>query len=145
MKRENLAEEVKIRQMNGQDIQQVLEFYAGISSGIQVPEWENERILSRALEKNPGLSFVAKQGEKVVGAVFGGTDGIRCYIHHLAVSPILRRSGIGKKLVEAILEAFDKSGVRRILITATRDEAILDFWQRVGFSVQEECVLQCDI
>lgn len=55
--------------------------------------------LSHFLERNPGLNFIALDGESLVGTVLCGTDGRRGYLYHLAVDPLYRRRGIGRELV----------------------------------------------
>ena len=52
------------------------------------------------LARNPGLSFVARDRGKLVGAVLCGHDGRRGYLHHLAVSPSHRGAGLGRALVD---------------------------------------------
>lgn len=140
-----MSSKFTIRAMVVEDVGQVLKFYESISKGIQLPDWEDEEVISRALQRNPGLSFVAEFEDRIVGAVIGGSDGIRCYLHHLAVSADHRLSGVGSALAEATLGEFRKGEARRVLITAENDPGLLRFWENVGFELHEEKVLQLDI
>ena len=51
--------------------------------------------IAHYLLRNPGMSFVAIADGRIVGAILGGHDGRRGYIHHLAVDTAFRRRGIG--------------------------------------------------
>ena len=54
--------------------------------------------IARFLERNPGLSFVARDNGQLVGVVLCSHDGRRGYIDQLAVRKSHRRQGIGKGL-----------------------------------------------
>jgi N-acetylglutamate synthase len=57
------------------------------------------------LARNPGMSFVAKESGIIVGAALCGHDGIRGYLHHLAVAKSRRKKCIGRKLVDRCIES----------------------------------------
>jgi len=83
------------------------------------------------LRRNPGMSFIAKNGASVVGAVLCGHDGRRGYLHHLAVLPSCRRQGIGSKLVERCLQALAARGIKRCNIFVFDDNASgIRFWSK---------------
>ena len=67
-----------------------------LSDGVGLSSADSPEAIQFYLERNPGMSFVAKQDGMVVGAVLSGHDGRRGYIHHLAVHPDYRRQGIGQ-------------------------------------------------
>ncbi|MCB0153428.1 MAG: GNAT family N-acetyltransferase, partial [Anaerolineae bacterium] len=79
-----------IREMTPQDLAQVLVLWQQ-AEGVGLSEADSPDRLTRFLEHNPGLSFVAINGNQLVGAVLGGHDGRRGYIHHLAVAANERR------------------------------------------------------
>ncbi|HEY6867139.1 MAG TPA: GNAT family N-acetyltransferase, partial [Candidatus Eisenbacteria bacterium] len=54
---------------------------------------DDPAVIAGCLERSPGLSFVAREGGVLVGAVLGTHDGRRAYLHHLAVAPSHRRRG----------------------------------------------------
>jgi len=70
---------------------------------IGLSEADTKENISKFLDKNKGLSLVAKRRDEIVGALLVGHDGRRGYIHHLAVSVDFRRNGIGKELVKTAL------------------------------------------
>lgn len=76
--------------------------------------------------------FVAVEAGTIVGAVLCGSDGRYGYIHHLAVAPGRRRSGLGHTLVQACLNTL----ATRHVLALVRDgnEPALQFWKRAGFA-----------
>jgi ribosomal protein S18 acetylase RimI-like enzyme len=90
--------------------------------------------LAQYLERNPGLSFVARVGGHLVGAVLCGTDGRRGYLNHLAVAPSHRRQGIGRLLVRACLDALRSIGITRCNSWVYGENAGgLAFWKALGW------------
>ena len=61
------------------------------SNGIELSGADTRESINRFLERNPGLSFVARDGDQLVGVVLCGHDGRRGYIDHLAVRQSYRR------------------------------------------------------
>jgi hypothetical protein len=59
--------------------------------GIGLSDSDTREAIATYLARNPGLSLVATDADGViVGAVLGGHDGRRGYLHHLAVAPAHR-------------------------------------------------------
>jgi len=71
--------------------------------GVSFRDADSRDATARYLERNPGLSFVAEKGDRLVGCVMCGHDGRRGYLQHLAVLPEHRRQGIASALVERCL------------------------------------------
>ena len=46
---------------------------------------DSEEGIAKYLRRNPTTSFVALDGDKLVGVIMAGHDGRRGYIHHTAV------------------------------------------------------------
>ena len=91
------------------------------------------------LARNPGLSFVAVQGCKIIGAVLCGHDGRRGYLHHLAVAQGHRRNGIGTALVDKALDALRTKGIRKCHgFILDQNRAALEFWQSIGWAKGED-------
>jgi putative acetyltransferase len=93
-----------IREMQPTDLVGVVNFWNRIE-GIGMSPDDNPDALSSYLAHNPGLSFVAFDGEELVGAVLCGQDERRGYINHLAVAKSHRKCGLGARLVNCCLEA----------------------------------------
>lgn len=91
------------------------------------------------LEKNPGMSFVALDGDAVVGAVLCGHDGRRGYIHHLVVHPAKRRQGIGWALAEKCLSSLRARGIRKCHIFIFNDNTDgIAFWKSIGWTQRSD-------
>jgi putative acetyltransferase len=88
------------------------------------------------------MSFVAREGGKLVGAVLCGTDGRRGYLHHLAVAAELRGRGVGRSLVERCLDALARIGVTRchIFVYARNTEG-QKFWDRLGWYRRDDLLV----
>ncbi len=89
------------------------------------------------LQRNPGLSFVAEEKGKIIGAVLCGHDGRHGYMHCLAVAEAYRRKGIGKALVRKIIAKLQLLGIRNYHVFVFADNvAGRRFWKSVGW---QEC------
>lgn len=89
--------------------------------------------LASFLQRNPGLSFVALQGDQLVGTVLCGHDGRRGLIHHLVVAPATRRLGVGRELLRRGLAALSAEGIQKAhLLVFRSNEPGLAFWHSVG-------------
>ncbi|MGD0726717.1 MAG: GNAT family N-acetyltransferase [Spirochaetia bacterium] len=102
--------------------------------GIGLSEADEKRNIIQFLARNPGLSFVAEEDGMLVGAVLGGSDGRRGFLHHLAVAHSHRRAGIGRALVERSLAALADLGMRKChIFVLAKNRAGRRFWRRIGW------------
>ena len=75
--------------------------------------WFTRSRYLKMLARNKGLYWLAVDGRKIVGTVFGCEDGGHLgYIYKLGVDPLYRGQGIAEKLLKKILALFEK---RRIV------------------------------
>jgi putative acetyltransferase len=102
--------------------------------GVGLDDLDTRENIGKYLDRNPGLSFVARDGGKLVGAVLCGHDGRRGYLHHLAVAHEYRRRGIGKALVDRCLSGLKSIGIQKcnIFVFGENDDA-LAFWVKDGW------------
>jgi N-acetylglutamate synthase len=92
--------------------------------------------------RNPRLSFIARDGGRVVGAVLRGTDGRRGYLQHLAVAPTHRRQGLGRSLADRVLEGLGTLGIVKCHLFIRREhEEAREFWERSGWTVRDDVTL----
>ncbi len=95
--------------------------------------------IARYLSRNPGTCFVAVEEGRIVGALLSGHDGRRGHIGHTAVSPEHRRRGIGRRLVEAALNALQEQGIHKVdLVVFSRNEPGNAFWEAMGFHLRTD-------
>lgn len=110
--------------------------------GIGLTSADDKAAIGAYLARNPDMSFVAEAGGRIVGAVLGGHDGRRGYLHHLAVAPAWRRRGIGVALTEAVLARLRAAGLAKCnLFLYAGNEAGRAFWLRHGWSARPDLVL----
>ncbi|OGV62641.1 MAG: hypothetical protein A3K19_08620 [Lentisphaerae bacterium RIFOXYB12_FULL_65_16] len=95
---------------------------------------DSRRGIARYLRRNPRLSFVACDGDCIVGAVLSGHDGRRGYLHHLAVLPSHRGMGLGQNLMMRCLNALARQGVPKcnIFLFDSNDSGRA-FWEHNGW------------
>ena len=104
------------------------------AEGVELAEGDSEQELAAYLRRNPGMSHVAVEGTRLVGAVLAGYDGRRGLLYHLAVAPDRRGAGLGQALLARALAALKDAGVVRVLILVARDNAGgRTFWLRQGW------------
>ena len=132
---------IVIREMTIEDHDQVLSLWRA-SEGVGLSDADSEESIACYLARNPGLSFVAGDGERLVGAVLCGHDGRRGYIHHLAVSKPLHRQGLGRALVERCLAALRRDGIDKchIFVFADNQDTIA-FWKSIGWTQRVELIM----
>lgn len=98
--------------------------------------------LAAFLDRNPSLSFVALDGQRLVGAVLCGHDGRRGYIHHLAVAASHRRNRLGSRLVESSLQALASAGILKCHAFVFRGNPHAElFWQPQGWERRDDLLL----
>ncbi len=124
---------IVIREMTIQDYDEVLALWQ-TSEGVGLSDADSEESIARYLARNPGLSFVARDGEHLVGAILCGHDGRRGYIDQLAVRQSHRRKGIGRSLVSRCLYNLMRVGIRKWhLFVPEENEGALAFWNQLGW------------
>ena len=107
--------------------------------GIGLSDADTRCCISKYLDRNPGTSFVAFEGDTLVGTILGGHDGRRGFIHHLAVHPEYRHLGIGRQLVEATVDALKAAGINKChLFILNTNQSGMEFWQKMGWTVRKD-------
>ena len=124
---------VTTREFRIEDYDSAVELWRRVE-GVEVAEGDSKEEIARHILRNPGVSRVAEEGAKIVGAVLCGHDGRRGLIYHLAIEPTYRRQALGKRLVEECLNALRKAGIKRALLLVAEDNASgRSFWHRWGW------------
>lgn len=112
------------------------------TEGIGLGPADSEARIAAYLERNPGLSFLARGDGKVVGALLCGHDGRRGYLHHLAIRPEWRRMGIGQSLVEHCLEGLRQVGIEKChLFVFAHNLPGKAFWEHLGWKERVDLVV----
>ncbi len=129
---------VEIRPLDIADYETLLQLFTQ-TQGITVRDADSLTSTDRYLQRNPGLSFVAVDQDRIVGCLLSGHDGRRGYLQHLVVSAPYRGQGIARRLVACCLEALARLGINKshveVLVTNTAAQA---FWTHIGWHQRED-------
>ena len=108
--------------------------------GVSFRDADSRESTARYLERNPGLSFVARVGEhQLVGCVMSGHDGRRGYLQHLVVLPEFRRRGIANALVQRCLLELERLGILKCHIDVFKTNALAQaYWERQGWTLRTD-------
>ncbi len=129
----------KIESMTIDDFEGVTSLWRK-TEGVGLSESDSQSNIAIFLERNPGLSFVARNAnQEIVAAVLCGHDGRRGYLHHLAVAANCRRKGIGNCLVIRCLSELRKLRLLKcnIFIFANNADGKA-FWERGGWGKRDD-------
>jgi N-acetylglutamate synthase len=127
-----------VRAMTIADYEAVLRLWQQ-TEGVGLNESDEREPMKSFLGRNPGLSRVALDGNKIVGAVLCGYDGRRGYLHHLAVANTHRKRGLGKALVAGCLADLAKLGIPKCNIFLFADNVEGEaFWKHNGWVKRTE-------
>lgn len=110
--------------------------------GVSVRDADSREATARYLARNPGLSFVAVDGQTLAGCVMSGHDGRRGYLYHLAVRPAYRRQGVGRRLSEACIEGLAREGIAKThLFVFGTNELGRRFWASAGWQLRDDIAM----
>lgn len=137
----NEASAVSVRRFEPADEQGVVALWTEVFA--DDPPWNEPRaMLARKLARDPALVFVAITGERVVGAVLGGYDGVRGWVYHLAVLPTERRRGIATRLMRVVEAALVDLGCPKLnLQVRATNAAVIGFYRSLGYDLEERASL----
>jgi N-acetylglutamate synthase len=132
---------VEIRAMAAGDLESVIALWRS-SPGIGMNESDSAPQLRQFLARNPRLSLVAADEQRIVAAVLCGHDGRRGCLYHLVVSPEYRQRGLGTQLVDRCLAGLAAEGVLKCnaLVYVDNDSA-QQFWRRGGWTHRSDLIL----
>ena len=132
---------IEISELLMDDYEALIELWKK-TEGVSLSQADEPENIRRFLKRNPGLSFVARHNDRVVGAVLAGHDGRRGYLHHLAVANEYRNHGIGRILVDTALSRLQAEGITKCHVFVYRDNTHGQaFWQAVGWERRDQLVL----
>ena len=130
---------MNIREMKIEDYDSVYALWKTIKGfGIRSVDDSKEGI-ERFLKWNPGLSVVAEEDGKIVGAILCGSDGRRGCLYHVCVHKDYRRQGIGKTMVVWCMEKLKEPQINKVsLIAFTQNDIGNAFWKEIGWTKRED-------
>lgn len=130
---------MKIREMKIEDYDQVYALWKTIRGfGIRSVDDSREGI-ERFLKWNPGLSVVAEEDGRMIGAILCGSDGRRGCLYHVCVHQDFRRQGVGKTMVVSCMEKLKELKINKVsLIAFTANDIGNAFWKEMGWTKRED-------
>ncbi|MDB9952560.1 GNAT family acetyltransferase [Porticoccaceae bacterium] len=88
----------------------------------------------------------AQSNGEIIGACMAGYDGTRGWLYSVGVLPEYRRSGGGRLLVDAALQALKDIGCAKVNLQIRPDNtAVADFYQSLGFEIEDRLSMGCSI
>jgi len=131
---------IRLATLRPADLRPVLALLARCE-GVGLRSADSPAALKRFLRRNPGLSVVAREGRTIVGCAFVGHDGRRGSLHHVAVAPGHRRSGLGRRIVDRALAGLLALGIEKVHCDVFRtNRAALRFWRAAGWTRRHDIV-----
>ena len=99
-------------------------------------------MIRRKLSVQPDLFLVGVVDSRLVGSVLAGFDGVRGWIHHLAVDPTFRRRRYATDLIGAAEEGLELIGCPKPNLQVRAGNAsALAFYESLGYKVEERISL----
>ncbi len=139
---------VKIRPLSLDNIKDIVRIEKRIEGKLGIINKERMEYLKEAARYNikrsdPMMSLGAELDENIIGFIIGeiriwefGIGEKTGWIRILGVDPDFQRRGIGRKLGEALLEHFERRGIKRVRTMAewyTGD--LISFFKSLGFNM----------
>ena len=123
-----------VRNMTIEDYEQVYALWMQIKGFAMRSVDDSKEGVERFLQRNPGISVVAEEDGKIVGAILCGHDGRRGCLYHVCVAEDYRLRGIGKEMVVYCMEALRKEKISKVsLIAFTENDIGNAFWKEIGW------------
>lgn len=102
--------------------------------GVAVRSADSKANTTRYLQRNPGLSFVALEENRIIACAMCGHDGRRGYLQHVIVLPDYRKRGIASQLIERCLSKLESIGIFKTHIDVFIDNELGNqYWVKRGW------------
>lgn len=127
-----------IREMQIEDYDQVLSLWKK-TNGIALSSADSKERIEFFLERNKRLCLIAMKESAIIGTALCGHDGRRGYIHHLAVDERHQGEGLGRRLMEMIVERLREIGIQKAhLFVIAQNQRGKEFWKKIGWELRED-------
>lgn len=101
-----------------------------------------EDVIATKRAVQPDLFYVAVQQDRVVGTIIAGFDGVRGWIHRLAVHPQFRRQGLASHLMRHAERGLKEIGCPKINLQVRASNLdVLAFYRALGYDVEDRASL----
>ena len=107
------------------------------------PPWNDPvSVIRRKLTVQPELFLIGRVNGRIVATIVAGFDGVRGWIHHLAVHAEYRRKGIATMLMRSAEQGLEALGCVKVnLQVRATNIAVISFYRSLGYDVEERTSL----
>lgn len=143
-----INDKVMIRSLSIADIPSILDIDRKIT-GASRSSLDNEKI--NYYLRNPLVCWGAECDKKLIGFMLGDIRGWEFgvsesgWIEIIGVDPAYQRKGIGRAILNAMLDELKRRGVKSVLVIARWYDPILSFFRAEGFQHGELLSVQKDL
>ncbi|HEY3329479.1 MAG TPA: GNAT family N-acetyltransferase [Capsulimonadaceae bacterium] len=124
---------IAIQPMSIDDYDDVMALWLGTPELTVRTAFDTRERIDAYIARNPGLSQVAWDDSRLVGAVLCGHDGRRGSLYHMCVAVDCRGRGVGRLLVERCVAGLKEQGIdSAFLFVHDQNPSAADFWQKLG-------------
>lgn len=130
-------DEVAIRSYSTNDFNDVKMLWQAVFANNE--RWRApEFAIPAKMTVQPHLFLVAADGDRVIGTVMAGYDGVRGWVHAVAVLPACQGRGIGSALLREAESRLAALGCPKInLQVLPSNSAVVEFYRQLGFGIEE--------
>ncbi len=139
-----MATKLTVRPATSADLEEVsklfrsvvtsLEYYNVLAKETELKKNTADRLLERLVDDPFSIFIAVNNDEKIVGFSFSHFNDYTVYLDWFGVEPSLRRTGIGKSLLENTFEASKKRGAHKIWCDSrSTNEPSKNLLRKVGF------------
>ena len=132
---------ITYREMTIDDYDEVLALWGG-TGDLTVSDSDTPERATEFMERNPHCSFIALDGNRIVGTVMVGDEVRMAFIHHLFVDEAYRCYGIGAHLADMAEDALrQRNAIKSYLHVHDENVNAIRFWEKRGYIPHEKASL----
>ena len=130
---------VSLREMTIEDFEKVHALWMSIHGfGIRSIDDSKEGV-EAFLDRNPGFSVVAVDGDDIIGSILCGHDGRRGCFYHVCVHEDYRNRGIGRAMAGACMRALQEEHINKVSLIAFKSNELGNhFWKGAGWTFRDD-------
>ena len=105
--------------------------------------WNDPRADARMALAGPTSTILAlHHGDELSATAMVGADGHRAWVYYLAVSPALKRTGLGAMMMRAAEDWAKARGMPKLqLMVRAENAAVVEFYKAIGYVEEPVTVL----
>lgn len=128
------SDQLQIRPFRSDDRPAVIRLWE--TCGLVVPQNDPAVDIACKLQVQPELFLAGAVGAIIVATVMAGYEGHRGWINYLAVDPLYRHRGFGRRMMKAAEEKLRRLGCPKINLQVRQSNAgVIEFYRRLGYTV----------